>query len=320
MKSFSFLATAFMSISAFATSSNDYVGSSFNQVLGVISNPSPQVKSEKQARELEVYQSGRMPVYQMKVFDLFETRPDLSQDAKRTTSEKFDYYDYLPKKLHPNGVCITGEWEITQNNDYSGYFKKGTKGLFIGRISVTKERVLKTERRGFGFAGKIFPTLDPNEVVKTANFFTVDVVLGHNIKRFLETRLTNEPEIGFELSALGMAVKIKSALETADNNSSFRPITPIAKLQETGRIKSPQWIRIAPASWLKKNDQADFRNEILQASAENRDLIFNIDVSDESKDREGDLWQNIGHITAKKSMVSFGCDRQLHFAHPKLVD
>ncbi len=320
MKSALLITTTLISISTWATTKNDYLGSSYNQVLEVISNSSPRVTTEKQNRELEVYQKGQLPVYPMNALTLFGSKPDLAQDAKRTTSEKFDYYDYLPKKLHPNGVCIVGEWETTQKNDYSGYFKKGSKGLFIGRISVTKERVLKNEKRGFGFAGKIFPTLDPNEVVKPANFFTVDVVLGEKTDRFLQTRLTNEPETGFDFSALGLALRIVKALKTGDDNPSFRPVTPIAKLSETGRVKTPNWMRIAPASWLKKNNQADFRNEILQAMDENRELIFNIDISEESKDREGDLWQNIGHITAKKAMVSFGCDRQLHFAHPKLVD
>ena len=27
--------------------------------------------------------------------------------------------------VHPNGVCLTGLWQITEENEYSGYFSKG---------------------------------------------------------------------------------------------------------------------------------------------------------------------------------------------------
>src|SRR5260370_37491372 len=29
--------------------------------------------------------------------------------------------------LHPNGVCLTGRWEITEESNYSGYFRQGSK-------------------------------------------------------------------------------------------------------------------------------------------------------------------------------------------------
>ena len=31
-----------------------------------------------------------------------------------------------------------------------------------------------------------------------------------------------------------------------------------------------------------------------------------------------DQWQAIGLIHLNESMVSYGCDRRLHFAHPKM--
>ena len=38
--------------------------------------------------------------------------------------------------LHPNGVCLTGVWEITEDSEYSGYFRKGSRALTIGRYST----------------------------------------------------------------------------------------------------------------------------------------------------------------------------------------
>ena len=28
--------------------------------------------------------------------------------------------------IHPNGVCLTGLWEITEETEYSGHFRKGS--------------------------------------------------------------------------------------------------------------------------------------------------------------------------------------------------
>jgi len=30
--------------------------------------------------------------------------------------------------LHPNGICLLGTWEITEETPYSGYFRKGAAG------------------------------------------------------------------------------------------------------------------------------------------------------------------------------------------------
>ena len=38
--------------------------------------------------------------------------------------------------LHPNGVCLTGRWKITEETNYSGYFRKGSEALAVGRYST----------------------------------------------------------------------------------------------------------------------------------------------------------------------------------------
>jgi hypothetical protein len=38
--------------------------------------------------------------------------------------------------IHPNGVCLTGVWEITEETGYSGYFRKGSRALVVGRYST----------------------------------------------------------------------------------------------------------------------------------------------------------------------------------------
>ena len=37
--------------------------------------------------------------------------------------------------LHPNGVCLAGRWEITEDTPYSGYFARGRTALVVARYS-----------------------------------------------------------------------------------------------------------------------------------------------------------------------------------------
>ena len=31
--------------------------------------------------------------------------------------------------VHPNGICLTGLWQITEDTGYSGYFRNGSRAL-----------------------------------------------------------------------------------------------------------------------------------------------------------------------------------------------
>src|SRR5262249_5317777 len=35
--------------------------------------------------------------------------------------------------VHPNRICLTGLWQITQDTGYSGDFRNGSKALIVGR-------------------------------------------------------------------------------------------------------------------------------------------------------------------------------------------
>ena len=299
-----------------------YTGSSFNEVWDVIQNKNfvPQTDSEKQ--EFSLYQQGKLPQYPVNAKILFTSGDsELRRDAVRTVNERFDYYDRLPKKLHPNGVCVAGEWSITGATPYTGYFSSSSKGLFIGRISVAMEDTTSADDRGFGFAGKVFPTLNPNQIETTGNFFTVDVLMGTSLNHVLDARTTNQPETGFKLNLIGLALKISAALKSADENPGFRPLTQVANLalDQNSATKQPHWIRLTADSKLKRNEQSDFRNEVLTAMNENHGLKYFIEVSDTTSDRNATKgWTTIGEINLNKAQMSYGCDRRLHFAHPKL--
>src|SRR5215813_988622 len=61
--------------------------------------------------------------------------------SEREVDSKADLRWGLDRKgyrriLHPNGICLTGSWQITKDTDYSGYFRKGSHALLVGRYST----------------------------------------------------------------------------------------------------------------------------------------------------------------------------------------
>lgn len=300
----------------------DYSGSSFNEVWGVVLDQSFNPRTEVESAEYKVYRDGLLPQYPVNATSVFKNGDsELKRDAIRTTSERFDYYDRLPKKLHPNGVCVAGEWKIETNTPYSGMLASQASGLIIGRISVAMEKTKAGQDRGFGFAGKIFPTLNQNDVVKTGNFFSVDVLMGTDLAHALDAKTTNQPALGFNFSLIGLGLRIASALKAGDKDPGFRPLTQVATagLADNAPVLQPHWIRFRADAKLKRNNQADFRNEILVAMHENKTLTYYVDVSNTTHDRNTTRgWSTIGRITLNQAITSYGCDRRLHFSHPKV--
>jgi hypothetical protein len=308
-----------MSASAEATTA-----STFREVVQILKDQAPPpiatLAGGNALREWNTYRAGQLPQYDFSSTSIFQRSVSLEQDAARTLTDRNDVYDYLPKKLHPNGVCGWGTWEIDRDLGYSGLFRAGSKALFVGRISVAMGETARADSRGFGFAGKVFPTQNPDERVTSANFFTVDVLMGQEDQSFLMTSTTNEPETGFRLSVLWLGLRIARALSSVEENPGFRPLTQVAEVGEpTGQVRQPKYIRLKPIEDTLLNSESDFRNEVLRGIQDNQGLKFDIHVSDVSADRNDEShWRRIGRIKMADAAVSFGCDRRLHFSHPRL--
>lgn len=297
-----------------------YDGSTFTEVRDVVFDRAPAPVEDVARDEWDVYRAGKLPAYRVTAGSFVRRGIDLlRQAAVRTVTEREDYYPRLPKLLHPNGVCFTGKWEITEPSPYSGYFAQGARGLFVGRASVALSETTAGHKRGFGFAGKIFPTEDRAKRVETANFFTVDVLTGTTVARFVDTAMTNEPEIGFDLFNIPLGLRILKSLSKADENPGFRPLTPIARLSATGPVRSPKWMRVRAVGGTLRAAERDFRNELAIPARHPNGITLEIAVSDSTKDTHREAgWRTLGTIALEESSVSYGCDRRLHFAHPKL--
>jgi hypothetical protein len=322
---------------ALTLNANGQSQSSFGEILNVISSNNPVTTDEDSAElkaqaevEAAVYRSGGLPQYkgvEEESLGFWQRGNLLFAAAKRTLKQSVDSYPRIEKLVHSNGICFSGIWEIddTATNTFTGYFGKGKKGLFIGRASAAGQTTKADEIRGFGFAGKIYPTLDPSRMVSTGNFFTVDILPG-TVHSYLGSEFTNKPEnnIGKSSGAQQkLLAQVAATLLLAGGDPGFRPLYPVTELQEAGgtAIPAPKGPVLMKLRFTGVRTNAagvsseDFREE-LKLEEGQKHVLDILTATSKSPDNNG--WTKIGQITLDNSFVSYGCDRRLHFPHPKL--
>jgi hypothetical protein len=247
----------------------------------------------------------------------------LLRATRRALTDPSDIAPYFQKLVHPNGVALTGTWNITEQSDYTGYFSPGSKALIIARCSTLLYKTTRGSDRGFAFAGKIFPTMDPDQRVETADFLTIDVFAGTKAAHFTDVALTNAPPLGLNLDVirlLGVVIATFGSFIRADFNPVFRPIYPVAELglPEGAVANSPKWIMVRAWPGSGQSEAEDFRNELNVKNYLNNMLRFNVSAASgklPSGDRD---WRHLGHIDLTESVASESCDHRLVFQHPKL--
>ena len=55
--------------------------------------------------------------------------------------------------LHPNGVCLTGRWQITGDTPYTGYFARGSNALVVARYSSGAGGLRRGQIRSLALVG-----------------------------------------------------------------------------------------------------------------------------------------------------------------------
>src|SRR6516162_4901948 len=116
--------------------------------------------------------------------------------------------------LHPNGICLTGLWEINEETRYSGYFAKDSRALVIGRYSTCCTETRRGHERSLSLVGKLFPTTDPNhsELLSTANFFTQQDIGGDRTDYINDGELRNAPNTTSWRRGFGVPVLLTEAI------------------------------------------------------------------------------------------------------------
>ena len=240
--------------------------------------------------------------------------------------------------LHPNGVCMTGTWEIdsTVGEDYTGYFKAGSKGLIVCRYSTCCTETRRGRYRSLAMVGKLYPTTDPNhaEPLRTASFITQEDFGGSTTTDIGQVELRNAPDTTPWRRGTGLPILLLTGvvLLRADKEPTIRQVYEIAELgkDDAEPTRAPEFMRLMaePSSEVGGRD-LDFRDEVLGQiydkgdSTPRRTLTFHIEVSDQGTTR-GQLvqrrtitgWKRIGRIVCRDAVASYNGDFVLHFHHP----
>lgn len=238
--------------------------------------------------------------------------------------------------VRPHGVCVTGTWEITEDNPYSGYFEKGRQGLVIARISAGETRTLTGMRRSFGLVFKLYPTTDENhsQPLYPANIILTDDLGGTTAPHLTGVGMTNAPQVtgwnrGNEIPVLLLE---GITFEVVDRKSSQRQVYPIAELGKAPDqpTRAPEFMRLKASAGQPTIDEEDVRDEVLAHIFDRgnpepqRTLCFDIAVSDTGKRTNLGVyqrqtienWQTIGKVTFNNGVASYNGDFVIHFHHP----
>jgi hypothetical protein len=239
----------------------------------------------------------------------------LLEAGRRTLAAHDDLLPHFDKLIRPNGICLSGTWEIQRATHYSGLFATRAKGLVIARASVALTETKSGHRRSFGMAGKVYPTLDARERVTTANFFAIDDNGGTPTRHFQDAAMTNEPTFSVNASSLAHApvlAAIAIAQRLSDSNTGTRQLYPLAAagVSDPSKISSPRWLKIRGKPGPRIASE-DFRDE-LRLAVQRQPIEMEISV----RDQASSPWQVIGTIEFDQCVASESCDHCLHFAHP----
>jgi len=240
--------------------------------------------------------------------------------------------------LHPNGVCLTGLWEITEETGYSGYFRKDSHALVVARYSTCCSETRRNHTRSLALVGKLFPTTDPNhaESLRTASFFTQQDIGGDHTDHINDAELRNAPDTTVWRRGAGAPILLITGVVfmRVDKEPAIRQLYQIAELGKSAGepTKTPAFMRllVAPDQPRIESEALDFRDEIMAQIFDKGDpvpqrtLTFHIEVTDEGTMRGAPAflrrtfknWRHIGKLTFDNAVASYNGDFVIHFQHP----
>jgi hypothetical protein len=240
--------------------------------------------------------------------------------------------------LHPNGVCLVGRWQITEDTPYSGYFARGSTALVVARYSSGAGGNRRGYIRSMALVGKLFPTVEPDHAMPlpTASFITQEDIGGARTESINAAELRNAPDVTvFRRGPAGMLlVKVAAVFRRVDQEPTIRQLYPIAELGKPAGepTRAPAFMRLLVTAGqpVIAGADLDVRDEVMAQifdrgdPAPKRTLTFTIDVTDEGTTsgtpfrirRTFRNWRPIGSLVFDNAVVSYNGDAVIHFAHP----
>jgi hypothetical protein len=240
--------------------------------------------------------------------------------------------------LHPNGICLTGLWTITQDTKYSGYFRNGSRALIVARYSTCCGETRRGNARSLSMVGKLYPTADPNHAdpLRTASFITQQDIGGDFTSYINDAELLNAPNTTASRRGAGVSILAITGIvfNLVDRKPSIRQLYQIAELgkpkEEPTRAPTFMRLLVAPDQPRISGNNLDFRDEIMAQiydsgdPAPKRTLTFHVEVTDDGEThglpikerRTFKNWRRIGSITFNEAVASYNGDFVVHFHHP----
>ena len=244
--------------------------------------------------------------------------------------------------IHPNGICLTGLWEISEQTHYSGYFRTGSRALAVARYSTCCKDTRRGRERSLSLVGKLFPTTDPghSELLRTANFITQQDLGGDRTDYINDAELRNAPNTTSWRRGFGAPILLVEAIlfSLIDKEPTQRQLYQIAELgkPDSEPTRAPAFIQLLvdPAQPRIPGEALDFRDEIMAQIYDRgdpvpkRSLIFHIEVTDEGSThgpvffqrRRFGNWTRIGRLVFGEAVASYNGDFVIHFNHPTWRD
>jgi hypothetical protein len=244
--------------------------------------------------------------------------------------------------IHPNGICLTGLWEISEQTDYSGYFRRDSRALVIGRYSTCCSETGRGRERSLSLVGKLFPTTDAKHaaLLPTANFITQQDIGGDRTDYINDAELSNAPNTTSWRRGFGAPVLLIEAIlfATTDKEPTQRQLYQVAELDKPDGepTRAPPFMRLLvdPDQPRIPGEGLDFRDEIMAQIFDRGDptakrtLTFHIEVTEEGttkgpvfyQRRSFSDWRRIGRLVFDNAVASYNGDFVLHFTHPTWRD
>jgi len=319
-----------------------YRGSRFAEVRDALfANPYQPVWGREDGAPLPVYEVtlasvlrgilsfGRRYVFQHATARAVDSHADLRWGPDRKGFRRL---------LHPNGVCLTGRWEITAETGYSGYFRKGSEALVVGRYSTCCTETRRGQTRSLALVGKLFPTADADhtERLPTASFITQEDIAGQRTDCINDAELRNAPDVHAWRRGGGVPILLVTGavFQHVDKEPAQRQLYQIAELGKPAgeATRSPNYMRllVAPEQPRIPGAALDFRDEIMAQifdrgdGTPKRTLVFSIEVTDDGTPRGPGFsrrvtfgtWRRIGRLVFDNAVISYNGDFVIHFNHP----
>lgn len=240
--------------------------------------------------------------------------------------------------LAPNGICVLGTWEIAEDNPYTGYFAKGSKGLTIGRFSSDGNETKRGQRRSISLGMKIYPTTDPNhaEPLIPASVIVQEDLGGMRTDYMNDAELVNVPSVHAYRRGIYILIMLRASVifPRLDKVGDSRQAFDVAELGKPADIhtNAPEHmlLKMTPGQRRLEGRDLDFRDEIYAHMFNPGDAqptgAMDFDISVSSYGRKSGIqgissinvedWQRIGRLRFTEAVASYNADHVIQFHHP----